>query len=488
MVNGRNGRNPTLLAEALASLATLKLDVIVRRKKKRTTQLTQLNHPMFPLLALKEPVATNAEGDEGEKIVYDEERGETKLVITFNDIVEDADSTAFAASYGKYIKDDDPLHVWLEEVYGQVRLVQAKAANPPSGSFNSFYSKSTLLAADSWFAGVTGTNHAISVGDNWGVRITTKPVFKQENDSVKSEMAEEIFYTVFAAFFNIGPPIYGCRIIQARDEIGCVIPKLDENENYIYKRNAVGAVLLDANGEEEYEKQQVRGRPYSSIFLTKTGIPGDDMQRNLVNDESEMVDKSKELLSLFINASRKKMILGDTKAGNLVWIDDKPKFIDFDSRWTFIVRTFSDKCVLYLNLLLYLSNDVCTFEFKKTTPEHAILNSALVERLTKLINKGVPDVLCDTVRNMKFNEIKGYDGFDDKMQVHRVAEVIYFRAEHYCRQAAKKDLMKVEKQVLKAIFYDADYQLGDQMRDWVTELDAQLQLIMPRRDRKRKLK
>jgi hypothetical protein len=333
-------------------------------------------------------------------------------IVTFDQIINQIEYRAFAAGPNIYHNDEqneDLRYVWLQSTFVIIRALQSTLQESFSrGSYNMYVTKSQLqkVSSNDQFTEMTQfyrwhLNTSLDTID-WGVRVTRYNVYKSD---FVTHTAQEMFYTLYAAYYKLGPEIYGCCLI---------------------------------NVESESDDVEM----HAALYVMQNGVRNGSSQQLLINSSSflnnERIESmSVQLLNLFERAATHNLLILDAKPDNLIWLDSsngrrEPRFIDFDSRWTMVVQNVSHECALYINLILYLTVDICYDHEEQVLQNHLQLNSKLVHCLHTLVQKGASDKLCVLATQMNRVSANDLDALPNIFPLETIAKVVHTRARHYC--------------------------------------------------------
>jgi hypothetical protein len=271
---------------------------------------------------------------------------------------------------------------------------------------------------------------------NWGIRFNLEPfMYEDEDETNYTQAAHEAFYTCFAAYHDIGPVVMACTSVK-------------------------GLWMFDV-----------------AIYLMESGVPG-DILHNTINDYTldEVKLMGTELRQLFEDSRTHKLLMIDGKPGNMVWVrrpglitedegfvseddDDDvdkgndissslprgdwtkarliPKFIDFDVHFTIKLLSVDDKCIHYLNSLLFLSHIACHTLQSGNDHKLSLLYQPLMNELVTNNEFFLNNVtsFCVHLYNLKLEDVKS-GGFLDlyNANLRTVGDRVLLQLQHYCEK------------------------------------------------------
>lgn len=243
---------------------------------------------------------------------------------------------------------------------------------------------------------------------------TKSDVFKRKNLEWK-----EAWMTLLAAKNGIGPTVFavGRHIRPASTK---QLIDLIKNKH------------IDKQSKEEclrkiQETQFELPDPRFTTYVTNVGVP---LKTVLKNAQNHLLQKlSTSLVETFEKCAGIGLVLTDIKEGNVIVIEDRIYFIDFEYEWTAIHSNLGQDCCNLVNITLFCLFMQCWegWDEKRHSTIASFLSKS-IEVLRNIGTDGMRDGLCEVLNTSKKTDPKNVFFNDD---INEQVELILFMAHHY---------------------------------------------------------
>lgn len=309
-----------------------------------------------------------------------------------------------------------PLRVGVRiSMYQDVRTVPKEVLQLAPSVAEKLVNSTLYIPADDVIEARARDNLTVEQIDNFIKRLPTESVvFNQKGLEWK-----EAWMTLLAAKNGIGPTVFavGRHIRPASTK---QLMDLIENK-HVDERSK--KECLRKIQETQFELPD----PRFTTYVTNVGVPLKTVLKNAQNHPLQQLSTS--LVKTFEKCAGIGLVITDIKEGNVIVIEDRIYFIDFEYEWTAIHSNLGRDCCNLVNITLFCLFIQCWEGWNET--RYKTIASFLSESIDVLRNidiDGMKDRLCQVLNNSENTKPKNVFFNDD---INEQVELILFMAHYY---------------------------------------------------------